>query len=105
MQGVDGLKVFDDAADAVVAFGDDNRYVYANEAALRLYGRPLVGEPVGAFAVEPVGARLDQFHADGFGSGEVEIRTPSGGLKRLRYRGVTNYAPNLHLSIFREADS
>ena len=105
MDRLDSLSVFDDASDGVVAFDDDNSYVYANEAALRLYGRPLVGEIVGCFAVEPVGPRMTQFHAQGFASGEVAIETGGGALRRLRYRGVTNYAPNLHLSIFRDAES
>jgi PAS domain S-box-containing protein len=100
------LCVFDEAVDGVIAFRDDNRYVYANRSALRLYERPaLVGEPVGCFADAPIDARMTRFQTQGFGSGEVSIHTGNGGRKRLRYRGITNYAPNLHLSVFRDAES
>jgi PAS domain S-box-containing protein len=105
VDGFECLSVFDDASDGVVAFDDDNRYVYANDAALRLYERSLVGETVGCFAVEPVGPRMTQFQAEGCGSGEVAIETGSGALRHLRYRCVSNCAPNLHLSIFRDAES
>jgi DNA-binding CsgD family transcriptional regulator/PAS domain-containing protein len=96
--------VFDDATDGVVAFGDDDRYVYANQAALRLYERPLVGEVVGRFAVAPVDGRMKQFKAAGSGAGEVAIRTAAGTVRRLRYRGMTNYGPDMHLSVFRAAE-
>jgi DNA-binding CsgD family transcriptional regulator len=106
MDGLELLSVFDEAADGVVAFGDDNRYLYANQAALRLYERPaLVGHIVGCFAVAPIDDRMKRFKRVGSGSGEVAIRTGGGGLMNLRYRGITNYVPNLHLSVFRAAES
>jgi DNA-binding CsgD family transcriptional regulator/PAS domain-containing protein len=106
MDGLNGLSVFDDAVDGVVAFGDDNRYVYANQAALRLCERSaLVGHLVGSFAVEPVDGRMKRFRRAGSASGEVTIRTGGGGLSHLRYRGIANYLPNVHLSVFRAAEA
>jgi DNA-binding CsgD family transcriptional regulator/PAS domain-containing protein len=106
MDGLKGLSVFDDAVDGVVAFADDNRYVYANPAALQLFERPaLVGHIVGCFAAAPIEDRMKRFRVAGSGSGEVAIRTGGGGLTNLSYRGITNYLPDLHLSVFHAAAS
>jgi DNA-binding CsgD family transcriptional regulator len=99
------LALFDDSSDGVVAFADDGRYLYANASALRLYEvTDLVGRKIEEF-VDPSSGE------DGFSAlsghatlaGESAIRTASGRLRRVRYRGAANYFPNVHLSIVRPA--
>jgi DNA-binding CsgD family transcriptional regulator/PAS domain-containing protein len=106
VDGLQGLALFDDASDCVVAFGDDNRFVYANKAALRIYElSALTGRSIQEFAAEPVEAILEEFHRVGFASGEVAIRTGGGEVRRVRYRGIANYAPKIHVSIVRSAEA
>jgi DNA-binding CsgD family transcriptional regulator/PAS domain-containing protein len=105
MEGTGGLSLFDDATDGVVAFGDDDRYTYANQAALELFERQIVGEVVGRFAVAPIDDRMTKFKKAGSGSGEVAIRTGDDRVTVLQYRGITNYAPGIGLSLFRPVAS
>ncbi len=96
MGQLEGLAVFDESSDGVVAFTGDGSYVYANQSALRLFEvTDLQGRAVKDFA-ETCGTDID---ADRDGTGESVIRTASGRLTPIRYRSTANYLPDVHLSI------
>jgi PAS domain S-box-containing protein len=96
MDELEGLAVFDESSDSVVAFAGDGRYLYANPSALRLLEVPdLLGRTVQEFA-ETCASKID---AAPNGPGESVIRTASGRLLPIRYRSTTNYLPDVHVSI------
>jgi DNA-binding CsgD family transcriptional regulator/PAS domain-containing protein len=96
MGDLQGLAVFDESSDSVVAFAGDGRYLYANPSALRLLEVPdVLGRTVQEFAE----ACASDIGSPDAGPGESVIRTASGRLTPVRYRSTANYLPDVHVSI------
>jgi PAS domain S-box-containing protein len=104
MDALAGLALFDELSDAVLAFTEEGVYVYANQAALQVFG---VDDLVGRSALEFRSPRtrsraadqLRRFRRDGHIAGENEIRSPDGRLTLVRFRGAADYLPGIHLIV------
>jgi DNA-binding CsgD family transcriptional regulator/PAS domain-containing protein len=98
------LSVFDDLPDAVLAFSDDGRWLYANAAALELHGtEDLVGREMAEFRAgrssETIAAELCALRRDGELIGEHLIRHPGGRTIRVIHRSVADHLPGVHLMV------
>jgi len=96
-------SLFDSSLAAIVVTNDRGDYIAANEAAARLFGRPVdqltqmnVGELdfVGTSATD----RFERYREAGRESGEVTVVRPDGEPRIARYRAV-RVGPDLNLSV------
>ena len=105
-QRLQGL--FDHALEAIVLYDDDERYVDANPAALRLLGRrreEIVGRPVGGAAelvAGPARPSLETLRREGHRSAEQTIRRADGSELVLELQLVPDIADGLHLATARD---
>jgi PAS domain S-box-containing protein len=100
--------IFDRCGDALVIADDDGTIVTANEAAARLFGRPLE-QVVGQRIVDLVHReasttrRLWQgFRDDGHQRGEIELKRPDASPLPAEYTATADVVPGLHLSVMRD---
>jgi two-component system cell cycle sensor histidine kinase/response regulator CckA len=90
--------VFDSASDAILIADDDRRFVEANPAACRLFGR--TREQLLSLRIEDVAAPVA---GDGVaGSGGMTITRPDGEQREIEYASTANVSPGRHLSVARD---
>ncbi len=100
--------VFDNALDAMVVADDDGRYVDANPAACKLFGRTReelltlsvadIAHPTGG----PGAASWEAFIAEGGAAGEFTIVHSDGTLRETEGTATANVRPGHHLSILHD---
>ncbi len=91
----------------VLLADDSGRYVFANEAACTLAGRPLetlLGLSFRDLTVDPVEAEISwrQFLSERQQAGQLELARPSGETVPVTYMSFSDFAPGLHVSVLND---